>query len=905
LAPTPGTRLGAYEVTALIGEGGMGQVYRARDTKLNRDVALKVLPDLFASDTERLGRFTREAQTLASLNHPNIAHIHGFEESGGVHALVMELVEGEDLSQRIARGAIPLDEALPIAEQIAQALEAAHEQGIIHRDLKPANIKVRPDGRVKILDFGLAKAMESTGAMPPNVSQSPTITTPAMTQAGMILGTAAYMSPEQAAGKTVDKRSDLWAFGVVVLEMLTGRPVFTGDTVLQVLASVLKSDPDWTTLPATTPAALRRLLRRCLEKDRKRRLDSAADARLEIEEALTAPAVEMAQGTASVTAPRRLPWIALGAAAAVGMVAMTVPTVRHLREGPPEEPSVYLAVPLPANSTVTFLEMSPDGRRLLVSMLRDGKVQIYLRSLNSPEWQPLPGTDNARAPFWSPDSRFIGFFADGALNVIPAAGGPVRELCSEAGLGAGGTWSPGGVILFASDNGRLRRVNVAGGSCAPVGEDDPKRSARLPVFLPDGHHFFYEGATRGDAASRGIYLAALDDLTPRKILAGNSGVVYAPPVAGGRAHLLFLRDTTLMAQPFDVATLEAVADPFPVASHATTTLTGLQVAASVSNGTLVYLTGGSRETQLTWFDRAGKALGKVGGPGAEQRGVVLSPDGNAVLINRRELNGQYALWLYDLVRGSESRFLPPGTQSGAPVWFPDGRRVLFSMTTPPAGLGLYQKDMSGGGQPELVAPMAAVTSFVLSAFSPDGRFLVYTVVDPKTRGDIWYVPWDAKLDLGKAVKFVVTEAIESQGQVSPDGKWIAYTSDTTGAFEVYVRPFPTGPGVWKVSVDGGGEPRWSADGKQLYYVRLLTYERATLLSSPMEADGQGGLRTGTPQALFDIRSRTVNAQVNVFDYSPHPDGQRFLVSALVAEEGEPTINVITHWQKTVSDRKVP
>ena len=435
-------------------------------------------------------------------------------------------------------------------------------------------------------------------------------------------------------------------------------------------------------------------------------------------------------------------------------------------------------------------------------------------------------------------------------------------------------------MILSSSARQLRRVNAAGGACVVAGKDDPKSSARLPVFLPDANHFFYVGETEGDDSSRGVYLAALDNPTPRKILADYSSVLYSPPVGGGRSHLLFLRQDTLMAQPFDDGKLEIVGDPFPVAPQATATLNPPQVAASVSNGTLVYVAGRSTLSQLTWFDRSGKELGKAG-PLANQVGVVLSPDGNAVLLNRRESNGSFATWLYDLTRGSETRFLPSGPQLSTRVWFPDGSRVLFPMNGP-ATPGLYQKDTNGGGPAELVIPASGTesiivggTSIVPSAFSRDGRFLIYTVYNPKTRADISYLPWGGKPDWGKAVKFLATEANESQGQLSPDGKWIAYTSNDTGpdADEVYIRPFPAGSAVWKVSVSGGREPRWSEDGKQLYYLRGLTQERAILSSAAVELDGHGGLRTGTPQTLFEIHMRWVLSELNVFAYSSHPDGR--------------------------------
>jgi hypothetical protein len=481
---------------------------------------------------------------------------------------------------------------------------------------------------------------------------------------------------------------------------------------------------------------------------------------------------------------------------------------------------------------------------------------------------------------------------------MAAAGGPARVLCPETGLGTGGTWSSQGVILFGSERGPLRRVDAAGGPCTVVGKDDPANFPRSPVFLPDGNHFLYLPSPTQDG---GVYVAALDDPEPRRVLADRSGVVYAPPVGGGPAHLLFLRENALMAQPFDQIRLEPVGDPFLVAPSASRAATQSQVAASVSNGTLVYVAERSNQSQLTWFDRSGQELGKAGAS-AQQTGIGLSADGNLVLTNRPNATGGPTLWLVDLLRGSESRFLPAGAAGRASAWLPDGRRVVFQqISTQP---GLFQSEVNAVAQPERLSPDADTTIRIPSSFSRDGRFLVYTALDPRTGADIWYVPWSAKPDWQDASKFMATEAAESQGQVSPDGKWLAFTSDATGRYEVYVRSFPDGARMWRVSVDGGVEPRWNVDGTELYYLRTLTGERATLMAASLSRDARGSLQTERPHELFDIRGRAILPQENVFRYSPHPDGRRFLVNAFT-ETGDPTINVITNWQKTLSSPKLP
>ena len=874
MALTAGDKLGPYEIIALIGKGGMGEVYRARDTRLGRDVAVKLSKEQFNE------RFDREARAIASLNHPNICSLFDV----GPNYLVMEYVEGESPS-----GPMPLDQAMEIARQIAEALGEAHDKGVVHRDLKPANIKIKPDGTVKVLDFGLAKI--GGGPVASSTEDSPTISM-AATQAGVILGTAAYMAPEQARGKRVDARADIWAFGVVLYELITGQRLFKGEDLTETLASVVKEQPDL----SAVPSRVRRLLEECLRKDPKKRLQAIGDMRLVLEGTTSAPSRSWLGAS--------LGWIVAG----VVTLAVAALAFVHFRETPVAGRSLRLSIPLPENTQAGFLEISPDGKRVLLAMARDNSFQLYLRSLDSGELQPLSGTTGARTPFWSPDSRFIGFFAESKLKVIPAAGGPAQVLCSETGLGSGGTWNRDGVILFGIENGRLRRVDAKkGGQCTPVGKDDPNDRASFPEFLPDGDHFLYVRQAI-DQASQGVYLATLADPIGRKVLSDRSSVVYTPPAsAGGRAHLLFLRENTLMAQPFDKASLQPVGDPFSVATGASNSPTRPQVAASAaSDGTLVYLAGRSRETQLTWFDRTGKELGKVG-PRAEQRGVALSPDGNTVAIGRQDQNGSSATWLHDLVRESESRLQPPGSSGSGALWSPDSSLVWFGMTGP-EGPGIYQMDLKGG-QLQIVQKIdPAAPTRTPSDWSRDGRFVIFTETNPKTRADIWYAPVESgpgesrKMNQKAAVKLVATDAVESQAQLSPDGKWLAYFSDESGKDQVYIRPFPNGSQVWKVSAAGGREPRWRSDGKELYFADFGVSGRMILMAATVDADGRGGLRIGSPQKLFEVRATSIVPQQNIFAYSPHPDRQRFLVNELV-ETGEPTVNVITNWQKSVAGAK--
>ena len=657
MAIAAGARIGPYEVLALLGAGGMGEVYRARDTTLNRDVAIKVLPDLFASDAERLARFTREAQTLAALNHPNIAHIHGLEDNGGVRALVMELVEGEDLSQRVARGALPLDDALAIARQIAEALEAAHEQGIIHRDLKPANIKLRADGVVKVLDFGLAKALEPGSGIgdggSPNLANSPTITSPAMTMRGMILGTAAYMAPEQAKGKPVDKRADIWAFGCVLYEMLAGRRAFDGDDISTTLAAVLLKDPEWHALPASTPVALRRLLTRCLTKDPKARLRDIGEARVRIDELLGGAPDEAG---APVITPARsgwrrgVPWAAAGALALGSMLIGAVVARRSAGDVTSTAVPVTFAIAPPENTSfggpagggtgsATQVAVSPDGRNIAFVAGAQAAYRIYLRPVSSLAARAIPGTEGGTFPFWSPDSRFVGFFADGKLKKVPIAGGPAVVLC-DAPFGRGGSWSRDNVILLApgeiaNAKGReaLWRVSSAGGVPAVVTRVDPANADtrhRWPHFLPDGRHFIYTevfGAPGTGAKPSNIRIGSLEpgeaDVT---LLQAESSAAYAS------GHVLFARDATLMALPFDPETRQPAGGAFPVAERVSQE-GSRYVGASVSeNGTLVYGSDDSLAvTELTWRDRTGRALGSVGGP-APYFNLALSPEERRVAV---------------------------------------------------------------------------------------------------------------------------------------------------------------------------------------------------------------------------------------------------------------------------------
>ena len=885
---TSGARLGAYEVLALIGAGGMGEVYRARDTKLNRDVALKVLPELFALDPDRLARFKREAQLLASLNHPNIAAIYGLEDTDGIRALVLELVEGPTLADRIAEGPIPLEDALPVARQIAEALEAAHEQGIIHRDLKPANIKVRPDGTVKVLDFGLAKALDPApqGFSPAELTNSPTMTA-AGTRVGVIMGTAAYMAPEQARGKPVDKRADIWAFGCVLYEMLTAKRAFAGNEVSDTLAFIITKQPDWSALPANTPAPICKLLRRALEKDRKERLPDIVVARLEIKDALTAPSADVARGP-EVSHRRReqLAWtvvavlfVALVAALALGSTAYLSPNAADPQTmrffvSPPDGWSLT-AVLAPGGGSRAPLTISPDGHRLaFLARNAEGKDQLWIRPLDALASQALTGTEGASSPFWSPDSLFLGFFADGKLKKIDVSGGPPITVC-ESPDNRGGAWSRDGVIVFApSNNGALQKVSAAGGvpTTATTTLAPGERHVR-PTFLPDGRHFLYSVGS-----GRPVYIASLDS-TDRALLlsaSDSTNVLYA------QGHLLFLRGTTLMAQTFDARRLALTGEAVPIAEQIQrqSNLAVGDFSASDS-GVLAYQTGtGSGNSRLLWFDRVGKQTAVLGDQ-ADYRSVELSPDRTrAAVIITDSVRGTRDIWLHDVARFLRTRFTFDPAEETASRWSPDGSRVIFNSNRK-GRQDLFQKPSSGAGNEELV--LESDRNKNAGDWSLDGRLLLYGVDDPKTTWDLWVLPLSAD---GKPRPFLQAEFSQEYGRFSPDGRWVAYRSNESGRFEVYVTPFPGPGGKWQISTAGGSFPRWRRDGKEIFYVTPDTKLMAAAVSSRGSAFEVGAL-----QLLFETSVRLDGD----YPYDVSADGQRFVVNTLVKDTTAAPITVVVNW----------
>jgi eukaryotic-like serine/threonine-protein kinase len=885
---TPSARFGPYEVIAAIGAGGMGEVYRARDTRLKREVALKILPPSFASDPDRIARFQREAEVLASLNHPNIGAIHGLEEADGTRALVMELVEGETLADRIARGPVPIDEALPIARQIAEALEAAHEQGIIHRDLKPANIKLRPDGTVKVLDFGLAKLNAPNG---PNVSNdpnalslSPTITSPAlMTGVGVLLGTAAYMSPEQAKGRPGDKRSDIWAFGCVLYEMLTGTQPFRADDVMGTLALTITSQPAWDALPANTPPRIRELLRRCLAKNRRDRLADAADARLDLVAAAEPAQPDENDGRTSRALSMRTAWMmATGVAITAGVLG-TILGVTFTGRGQSSD-GVYRASLLlvsNSNTPITGLgaanvtaermfALSPDGKRLaFVAAAPNGGSAIWIRSLDGTTASPLPGTENADSPFWSPDSRVLGFFANGGIKKIVVSGGPPITLVADVGLGGGATWNRQDIIVF-SDTRSLYRVSASGGAPVVIAKSDDE-TYRWPYFLPDGGHYLYRGTNNQ------TYVRSLERGEPKPLGAG-SNTQYANDC------LVFVRGTTLMAQPFDIGRLEVVGEAVPIAEQLRSgTAANPSGAFSVSqNGLVVYETG-SAASRFTWFTRSGISAGMVGDVGSYQT-MALSPDGKKLVYGRRENGGggSQSLWVADLSRNLTTRLTFTSSVDGDGTWSPDSSKLVYASTRK-GDKSAYEIPASGGADRLVLKAIGQNQS--IDDWSPDGRFLLFHTDLPR---QLWALP------MGSDPKpFVVAKPSSGfidEPSFSPNGKWIAFDSDESGRYEVYLTTFPASSGKWQVSGSGGVQPTWRKDGRELYFLGL----DGTLFAVDVHSDAASP-EIGAPHGLFRTNV-TPSGQVD--QYAPASDGTRFLVMNPIDNADQPP-TVLVNWPALV------
>jgi Tol biopolymer transport system component len=870
----------------------MGKVWRAHHTGLKRDDALKVLPDAFVSDAERLARFRREAQVLASLNHPNITHVYGLEQSDGVQALVMELVEGPTLADRIAQGPIAVDEALPIAKQIAEALEAAHEQGIIHRDLKPANIKLRPDGTVKVLDFGLAKALEPASSGP-DVSQSPTITSPAMTGVGVILGTAAYMAPEQAKGKVVDKRADIWAFGCVFYEMLTGRRPYQSDTVQELIASILRDDVDLNQVPMQA----RRLLRRCLEKDPQKRLRHIGDVMALFDEERVGQSAAVPTWLWPVAAIV----IVIAVAAALVTWAPWRSATSGLRPvrfevGETEKMKFFYG---------DFMAVSPDGHWMVFPATgEDGVNRYWLRSLETVEARPLPGTETAYVPAaWTSDSRYVIFtlLNSPKLYKVDIQGGPPQALSGAPGVLNGATSNKDGVVVFGvfSPN-PLFRVSDAGGTVLPVtalAKGDTNH--RWPQFLPDGRHFLYMRASV-DPNRTGVYVGSVDakpeDQSPTRLLATNRQAYYTAAPGGGTGHLVFLRDTTLMAQAFDPVRLAFAGEPAPIAADVDFFAEANAGLFSVSEtGTLVYRPGPGSNVVPIWFDQQGRPAGTLAEPG-DYANAAVSPDGTRVAVARGPA-GSRDLWVIDVMRGAMTRLTFDPADEDNPVWSPDGENIAFSSTRT-GQPKLYVKPANGLGEERLLSDKLGIPT----SWSRDGRVLLFTTTSPKTGRDILALsdPGRASGE-SKAFSVSATPSSEFEGQLSPDDRWMAYSSNEGASGDsIYVRPFSADGKAgaagsrWLVSGNGFGRlARWRSDGKQLFYTASIP----SLGVMAVDIEASKGFQAGTPRRLLDAPP-----PVYPVGWSLTPDAKRFLFIT-TPNGGRPLpFTVVLNWQEDLKQR---
>ena len=876
----PLDRIGPYEVTGTLGRGGMGEVYRARDSRLNRDVAVKVLPSALERDPERLARFTREAQILAALNHSNVAILFGLEDSGGVRALVMELVEGPTLADRIQQGAIPPDEAAPIALQIAEALEYAHSRGVVHRDLKPANVKITPEGRVKVLDFGLAKALSSEPERSSDPTNSPTMTM-GMTTAGAIMGTAGYMSPEQAKGKSADHRADIWAFGVVLTEMLTGKPLYAGETVGEIMASIIKDEPSLAQLPASTPPGIRYLIERCLHKDPQQRLQHMGEARIILEHPERHGGIQQISAhTPAAPARIRLAFVSLWILAGALAVAAGSLGFIHFREHAPVESSLRFQIPAPGKSPIGVFRISPDGRDLVFV----AGSKLWLRPLDSLESKALEGTDGASYPFWSPDSENIGFFAQGKLKRIPRSGGLVQTLCDSASA-RGGTWSRDGVIVFSpGPNAPLYRVTAAGGTASPLGQVPAGFGGyRFPEFLPDGQHFLYL-AQSDRVEENGIYMGGLDGRTVR-LSPSFSNAIFAPGRTGvGKGHLLFRQSGTLMALPFDADQLKPIGDAVPVADRigmATFANTGFGAFSVASDGTMVTGSGEAGSQQIAWMDRQGKRLSVVAEASLDTSpaggSLALSPDGRTLAFATGNPE-ESIIWLQNLSGGTPTRFTFTAGRNGNPIWSPDGTRLLYGRQYLSGYLTRTVVKLSNGaGKEEVLIPervLNGVNQFPYD-WSHDSKWVLFRNDAPTP--DLWIFPVGGD---GKPVPLVQGPSAESEGRFSPDGKFVVYQSDESGLPQVYVQPIPPNGSKWQVSKVGGQTPQWK--GAEIFFIGL----DRKLMAAPVKTDPT--FFSGTPEPLFETSGA----------YAPASDGKHFVVAMPATGDSAqlPALTVITHWQ---------
>ena len=858
-----GDRLGPYEIIEPIGAGGMGQVYKASDTRLGRIVAIKISNERFTE------RFEHEARAVAALNHPNICTLYDV----GPNYLVMEYIEGES-----PKGPMPLADALRIAHQIADALEAAHERGITHRDLKPANVKIKPDGTVKVLDFGLAKVAATTSG---SDERSPTFTI-GMTEAGMVLGTASYMAPEQARGKAVDKRADIFAFGVVLHELITGRRLFGGEDAGEMLAKVIRDEPDL----SDAPPSVQRLLSECLQKDPRKRLRDIGDVWRLLDGAAPPPGGVAGNGpVAAQPAPTaRWLWPAL---AAVLLLSTGVLAFVHFREKPPVLAPMRFEITLPAKTSLNDFTVSPDGRKIVLNVRgADGHNALWLRMIDSLDARQLPGTEDANAdPAWSPDSQLIAFFSGNSLEKLDISGGTPQTLTSYSNPATGISWGRDDVVLFGSA-GLIDRISASGGESVPITVVDSQhgeQGAGRPFFLPDGKHFLYY-RLMGDRS--GVYTGSLDakpaDQGGKRLIDTTAGAVYIASASGGA--LLFLRGTALMAQPFDARRLELTGRAVQLADRVNASLLGGLYSAS-DTGVLAYAMTGGNNRQLTWYDRTGKVLNHVGEPTPRDE-LELSPDETRLAEGRTDDRGAWTIWMLDLARGANTR-LTFENGGGNAIWSPDGRQIVYS---PNGGQSpdLYVKPASGAEQGDLLLHSERITT--PKDWSRDGQFVLFEQRTKDRKIDLYFLPMKGDR---KPVPYIISPFLKSQAKFSPDAHWVVYTSDESGTKEVYVQPFPMASGgKWPVSNGGGSQPRWSRNGKELFYFT----PGETLMAVAVDTTGDT-LQLSTPKALFraPVLGGGGGGAGNSWRWDISADGQRFLINTALDEAATSPVTVLLNW----------
>lgn len=866
-----GDRVGPYVVISQIGEGGMGEVFRAHDPRLKRDVAMKVLPASSVSDADRRRRFEREAQVLASLNHPSIAQVFGIELAGDSPVIVMELVDGDTLADRLTKGALPFDEAIATATQICDGLEAAHERGIVHRDLKPANIKVRPDGSIKILDFGIARVLSSDTVVDP--SNSPTHLG-GSTDAGLILGTAAYMSPEQARGKSVDKRADVWAFGCIVFEMLTGAAVFSGESTTDILADVVKKDPEWTALPASTPSALIDVLKRCLQKDTRQRIRDVGDVRYEIEKALGPDAPAPAARKAS---PLHIAGgFAAGAAIAAAILVIALP-----RRGADTATPTHSSISLPPKTTLaqgrgSSVALSPDGRLLAFTARANNKTLLYLRPLDRFESTAIAGTEDANNPFFSPDGRWVGFFTLDKLKKVSIDGGAPVTV-ADAPNPRGETWGGDDAIYVTlSNNSGISRVSARGGKLEPfTALRQGELSHRWPTILPDGKTMLF--SIWNDAGWDVSRIAAqrAGERDAKVVVDIGGGYPRYIRDSGTHGFLVYARAEGLLAAPFDETTLTMSGSAVPVVDGILTNQSGGAHFDLSPSGAVAFVPGAPLEYErdFVWLSKDGKPSAAPRTMQGLTRTWNISSDGTKVL---RNFNGD--VWAEDLATGGRVTRLTNSSERGnfTGNWTPDGKRIVFSRGLA-EDVDLYVIDADGKNEKQLTT--TPHSNKVASSISPDGKWVLFGANDPATLSDLWVM----ELANPQPRPFSKTAAAELYGQFSPDGKWVTYQSNESGRFEIFVRSFPAGDRVIRVSSDAGVSPMWSPTGTELFYRGLDNKQ----YSVPVHLGDQ--FEAGKPQPLFDARGYE-----NRFAVSP--DGQRLLMMPLIAQEqSATTINVIQNF----------